>query len=227
VVWHEYERAGFILLLLTFLLFMLILLLTMCAPATNDEDCGAEAAERESFIRDLVSENTAVRNDLNALRDTLMECEVLALERNETLVMCVARLQDIEDVVIAPSERKHQFARVPIEKIRFSPESVTINLPGVTPVTLADTNSMDPIADANAKVLVVKPAVESDLHVGDIIGYHCSTCNETEIVMHRITAIAQDAQGVYYTLKGDNNPEPDPDRVRFTRVVTVVVAIVY
>ncbi len=220
---HGSERVGF-LFLLAFLLFAIILLLTTCTPAAETEDCGVEAAKRESFVQDLVAENTAMRNNLDLLHETLLRCEVLALEENETLGMCIDRLQQLSE---APLEREHPYARIPVEKIRFSPDAVTIRVPGVTPVTLADTNSMDPLADADTKVLVIKPVTARDLHVGDIIGYRCSTCTEDEIIMHRIVAIAEDAQGVFYTLKGDNNPEPDPDRVRFSQVETVVVGIIY
>ena len=34
-------------------------------------------------------------------------------------------------------------------------------------------------------------------------------------------------KGWYCIMKGDNNPEPDPGRVRFSQLRRVVVAIIY
>ena len=88
--------------------------------------------------------------------------------------------------------------------------------------TFTDTNSMDPVFDVEANTVRIKvdPAT---LQVGDIISYQ----RGSDIIIHRIVHIDHDAQGLYFILKGDNNPASDPGKVRPGQVLGKVVAIFY
>jgi hypothetical protein len=110
------------------------------------------------------------------------------------------------------------------DQIKVHSEDVTLDISDAVFTTYANTNSMDPVLDEDTHGIEIKPR-EQDLNVGDIISYY-SPQHDTTIV-HRIKAISQDEQGTYYTLKGDNNPAEDQEKVRFDQIRGVVVALVY
>ena len=89
--------------------------------------------------------------------------------------------------------------------------------------SFTDTNSMDPILDVTANGIEIKPKSENDIHVGDMISYN--TVNG--FVIHRVIEINTDSSGMYYTVKGDNNPYSDFVKVRFADVSGILVAVVY
>jgi signal peptidase I len=82
---------------------------------------------------------------------------------------------------------------------------------------------MDPLLDVGANGIEIIPKTENDIHVGDVISYK----TESGIVIHRVVDIRSDEQGLYYVLKGDNNPVPDKERVRFKDIQGILVAVVY
>lgn len=88
--------------------------------------------------------------------------------------------------------------------------------------TFTDTNSMDPVFDVGANTVRIKVPADS-LQVGDIISYQYGD----KIIIHRIVHIDQDEQGLYFVLKGDNNPTSDPMKVRPDQILGKVVAIFY
>ncbi|MBD3209299.1 signal peptidase I [Candidatus Woesearchaeota archaeon] len=88
--------------------------------------------------------------------------------------------------------------------------------------TFTDTNSMDPVFDKEANTVRIKVPPES-LQVGDIISYR----RNDDIIIHRIVHVDHDEQGLYFILKGDNNPTSDPGKVRPSQVLGKIVAILY
>ncbi len=88
-----------------------------------------------------------------------------------------------------------------------------------------DTNSMDPVIDYGANAIQIIPKAEEDIHVGDIVSYQ--ETNSGNIIIHRVIEINEDEKGVYYVVKGDNNTEPDPNKLRFSQIRRVLVAIIY
>lgn len=62
-----------------------------------------------------------------------------------------------------------------------------------------------------------------DVKKGDIIIYNANWFLEP--VIHRIIDIKEDENGVYYITKGDNNPVPDPEKVRPSQVTARVIKI--
>jgi len=87
----------------------------------------------------------------------------------------------------------------------------------------ADTNSMDPVLDEKANSLEIKPKNKDDVGIGDIISYEFSG----NYLIHRVVNTGHDDKGWYALVKGDNNPEPDPEKVRFEQVRGVVIGILY
>ncbi|MBN1275532.1 signal peptidase I [Candidatus Woesearchaeota archaeon] len=88
--------------------------------------------------------------------------------------------------------------------------------------TFTDTNSMDPVFDVGANTVRIRVPPET-LQIGDIVSYR----RGDDIIIHRITHIDQDEQGLYFVLKGDNNPVSDPGKVRPEQILGKVVAIFY
>lgn len=87
----------------------------------------------------------------------------------------------------------------------------------------SNTNSMDPILDETANSLEIKPKKPENIQVGDIISY----VFKENYIVHRVVYSGYDDLGWYALVKGDNNPEPDPEKVRFEQIRGVVVGILY
>ncbi len=87
----------------------------------------------------------------------------------------------------------------------------------------ADTNSMDPLIDETSNSLEIKPQTPEEIRAGDIISY----AFRENLIIHRVISTGHDETGWYAVVKGDNNPEPDPEKVRFEQIRGVVVGILY
>ena len=87
------------------------------------------------------------------------------------------------------------------------------------------THSMDPVLSSNASAIEVVPKSADDVNVGDIVAYKSEYSDG--IIIHRVIQKSTDQLGTYFTLKGDNNPTPDPGKVRFSQIQSVVVGIIY
>ncbi len=109
------------------------------------------------------------------------------------------------------------------EQIRVYPDHVRIEIEGARWARFAPTGSMDPVLDQGAHGIQIVPQYPEQIAIGDIITYR----HQGRSIIHRVVDIQYDVHGLYYTLKGDNNPEPDPVRVRFEDVERILVAIIY
>ncbi|MBI5389902.1 hypothetical protein HZB02_00250 [Candidatus Woesearchaeota archaeon] len=111
--------------------------------------------------------------------------------------------------------------------ILINPHAVSFSVPGYELgwASFADTHSMDPTLDATAHAIQIMPHGTADIHRGDIVTYRSSLSGQS--VVHRVVAIAADESGWYVLMKGDNNPDLDPEKVRFNQIERVVVAIIY
>ena len=89
----------------------------------------------------------------------------------------------------------------------------------------SDTNSMDPVLDKDSNGIEIKPNSPEDIMIGDIISYKSNIIDG--IIVHRVVGTGGDEQGWFATAKGDNNPEKDPEKVRFEQIQGIVVAIIY
>ena len=83
---------------------------------------------------------------------------------------------------------------------------------------------MAPVFDAGSNVIQIIPQSSDDIKVGDIVSY---AWDNGSTIIHRVIEIGSDDKGWFAVLKGDNNPAPDPEKVRFEQIRRVAVAIVY
>ena len=109
------------------------------------------------------------------------------------------------------------------EQIKVYPDLIVLEVPGARWAGFTNTNSMDPLFDETAHALEIMPANPRDINVGDVISYQ----TPYGVMIHRVFKTGEDTEGYYYLVKGDNNPFPDPFKVRFEEVQGVVVAVVY
>jgi len=113
--------------------------------------------------------------------------------------------------------------RVDSTQIAIMANGVLIrDLKDVRLVNLADTNSMDPVLDAESTAIEIIPESADELHVGDIVSY----TSGSNTIIHRIISVGNDGEW-YAITKGDNNAVSDPAKVRFEQIKGVVVGIVY
>ena len=125
----------------------------------------------------------------------------------------------------SPDELPSPKDRVSEDQIHVYSNRVIIDLRGAEWATFTDTNSMDPVIDLGANAIEMVPATSDEIQVGDIVSYRSSFADG--IIIHRIVEIGNDSRGWYARLKGDNNAEIDPGKVRFDQIERVVVAIIY
>ncbi|MGM5483211.1 MAG: signal peptidase I [Nanobdellota archaeon] len=123
------------------------------------------------------------------------------------------------------SEKASPMDRIKESDIHVYNNGVKIDIKNPEWSSFTDTNSMDPVLDKGANAIHIIPEKPSEINIGDIIAYDSKYTQGT--LIHRVIDIGADEKGVYYILKGDNNPENDPGKVRFNQVRRVLVAIIY
>lgn len=111
------------------------------------------------------------------------------------------------------------------EYIKVYKNKVVLNISNAEWSTLTDTHSMEPTLAKDTNAIEIIPKDPDQLHVGDIVAYKSKLHKAT--ILHRIIEKGTDQEGVYFILKGDNNKEPDLERVRFEQIERLVVAIIY
>jgi signal peptidase I len=84
---------------------------------------------------------------------------------------------------------------------------------------------MEPLISDKAHGIELKPKSPSELKVGDVILYKSDFT--TGLVIHRIIETGYDENGWYSIVKGDNNAEQDPGKVRFDQINGVLIGIIY
>jgi hypothetical protein len=102
-------------------------------------------------------------------------------------------------------------------------DKVILNLRDSSWAKFTDTNSMDPFIDAESNALEIMPDSPDRINVGDVISYQ----NDDSVIIHRVIYKGNDDDGIYYLVKGDNTTKVDPQKVRFSDVKGVVVAVIY
>ncbi|MBU1975929.1 MAG: hypothetical protein KKG59_05995 [Nanoarchaeota archaeon] len=120
-----------------------------------------------------------------------------------------------------PSPQDH----IPEEDIWIYKNKVIINVDNPEWASFSDTNSMDPVLDIGHNAIEIVPKSLDEIEVGDIVSYKSSMVDGT--IIHRVIYKGVDEKGEYLIMKGDNNPNPDPERVRFDQVRRMVIGILY
>ncbi|MFT4309370.1 MAG: signal peptidase I [Candidatus Woesearchaeota archaeon] len=143
--------------------------------------------------------------------DTTLITYDLALQGNNN--------DNTDTILSMPKDRINQ------DQITVLSDRVIIRIEEPQWATFAPTKSMVPFLDSGSHAIQIRPENHEDLQVGDIISYKSSFVDG--IVIHRIIEIGYDNNGWYAIAKGDNNNNPDPERIRFSQIERVLVAIIY
>lgn len=117
------------------------------------------------------------------------------------------------------------FDRVKESQIKVYKDKIIIEVENAEWASFIDTNSMDPIIDKEANAIQIIPESYNDIHIGDIISYKSKYADG--IFIHRVVEVGFDPDGWYCITKGDNNPEADPGKIRFSQISRVLIAIIY
>ncbi|MFW6272787.1 MAG: signal peptidase I, partial [bacterium] len=104
-------------------------------------------------------------------------------------------------------------------------DKVQIDAEDILWASFADTKSMLPTINKDSNALQIVPNCPEDISLGDIVSYKSKYADG--IIIHRVVHIDEDDQGVYFVLKGDNNPTSDPGKIRCNQIDRKVVAIIY
>ena len=115
--------------------------------------------------------------------------------------------------------------RVSEDQIKVYSDKVVLDLKGASWSTFTPTHSMEPMISEKANGIELKPKSPDELKVGDIISYKSDFADG--IIIHRIIESGFDDNGWYAIVKGDNNSEPDPGKVRFEQINGVLVGVIY
>ena len=132
-------------------------------------------------------------------------------------------IENVEQPLKDTSEQASPADRIKESQIFVYSDEVIIKIDNPVWSTFTDTNSMDPVLDAGANAIQIVPKSVTEIQVGDIISYDTSIGT----VIHRVIEMGYDDEGWFAIAKGDNNAEPDPDKIRFEKIKRVVVAIIY
>jgi len=104
-------------------------------------------------------------------------------------------------------------------------KSVILDVQDPQWATFTDTHSMEPVISSRSYAIEVVPESADQINVGDIVSYNSKYADGT--IIHRVIQKSSDADGIYFIVKGDNNPTQDPGKIRFDQIQRVVVAIIY
>ena len=124
-----------------------------------------------------------------------------------------------QDVLATPSDRVSE------DSIKVYSDKVVLDIKNASWASFTPTHSMEPFISEKANGIEVKPSSPSDLKVGDIISYKPDFTSG--LVIHRIIKTGYDDTGWYAVVKGDNNAEQDPGKVRFDDINGVLIGVIY
>lgn len=110
-------------------------------------------------------------------------------------------------------------------QIKVYRDRVILEADNIVWAAFEDTKSMLPVINKDANALQIVPNCPDEIAIGDIISYRSHYA--TGIIIHRVVHIDKDEQGIYFVLKGDNNPASDPGKIRCDQIDRKVIAIIY
>jgi hypothetical protein len=109
--------------------------------------------------------------------------------------------------------------------IHVYPDKIVIDVNDPRWASFTDTNSMDPFLDKGANAIEIIPESADQIGIGDIVAYESTKFSGT--VIHRVIDKGVDSEGTYFIIKGDNNANADPGKVRFSQIKRVLIAVIY
>ena len=131
----------------------------------------------------------------------------------------------VEEKKLYGEERASPRDRIQEEDINVFSNGVRIDIKNAKWRKFIDSNSMDQLIDEGTTTIEITPKYASEIKVGDIIAYDMEGYDYAFV--HRVIKIGNDKDGIYFTTKGDNFWQEDPEKVRFYQVEGIVVGILY
>ena len=128
--------------------------------------------------------------------------------------------------MVSGDEQEHRYApgnHVRADQIRVYEDRVVLDVENTQWAMFEDTDSMLPFFDEYSHALQMRPERPDQVAPGDIITYR----DGDKTIIHRVVNRGIDKEGTYYEVKGDNNAQTDPLKLRFEDVETVVYGIIY
>jgi hypothetical protein len=110
-------------------------------------------------------------------------------------------------------------------QIKVYKDRVILDVENIVWAGFEDTKSMLPIINKDSNALQIVPNCPEDIQLGDIVSYRSDYAHG--IIIHRVIHIDEDQQGIYFVLKGDNNPASDPGKIRCHQIDRKVIGILY
>lgn len=201
------------------ILLLLLLVMTLFWVSNNTgrlERLERQLSDGQRDAQELFNQNQELIQSNLVLRERVIEL-------SENLTSAHASLQACTEFAPRPAGTTPPHDRIALEDVLFDAGSVIIDAQDVMPGLVGPTGSMRPLLDDGAIVLELPVARASDLYPGDIIIYDLAGTR----VIHRIVGLGHDGDGWYAIARGDNNPAPDPEKVRFEQIKGVVGGIIY
>ena len=127
--------------------------------------------------------------------------------------------------LIKSPERLSPSDHIKESQIHVYDDKVIIDAPGAKWASFTDTNSMDPFLDETSNSIEISPSSPADIQVGDVVSYRSGLTND--LIVHRVISKGVDADGVFFLVKGDNNAQQDPEKIRFSQIHGVLIGIIY
>lgn len=163
----------------------------------------------------VVRENQELMNRINYLEEEVKQ-------KNNTINNLIERLSEFYQI---PSSKTGPYDRIKRENIQIYDDRIVIDLKEAIIADIGDTHSLEPLIDKDTNVIEIIPESPRDIYLGDLVAYESEVYNLT--ILHRVISVGKDEQGWFATMKGDNNLQPDPEKVRFSQVKSIVVGVVY
>ena len=118
--------------------------------------------------------------------------------------------------------------RIKEDQIHVYEDRVVIEIKNAKWAGFAPTKSMVPFFDEGSNALQIVPESPEQIEVGDIISYESRRVDlQGVVIIHRVIEKHKDEQGDYFVVKGENNSQPDPEKVRFNQIRRVLVGVIY
>lgn len=155
---------------------------------------------QESVTKQLKTENKNLRNEISQIKGATQ----IILPKEEE----------------APSPRD----RIKLSDIRLTDNNLIVTIANPVVAEFMETGSMLPVLSSTTTAIQIIPEAKSDIHPGDIVSYRLESGS---IIIHRVIEVGTDFTGWYAITKGDNNPLPDKDKVRFEQIERILIAIFY
>ncbi len=203
---------SFLWMVLSFILVIVIVFLSTNHSVKEDE---------YSSLVDSLNEKVSDLETQSAIKDnriSILESENKKLSDNVNI------LEEENSAIVSRASIPGPKDRIAEDKIMIKSNKVEISVDSPLIAKFTDTGSMLPSITSTSNAIEIVPDSPAEISVGDIVSYKTE---EGLVVIHRVIETGTDQEGWYGVMQGDNRNIPDQDKVRFSQVERIVVAIIY